>query len=77
MVQCQRLINTESAGQESNQKTERLKQDLTELQKLLENYLHAVSQIPGLANEYNMLHRRIRISARKIQPAKADTTKRK
>ena len=62
---------------ESDPKTARLKEDLTELQRLLDNYLHAVAQIPGLANEYNLLQRRIRISARKIQPARTDNIKRK
>ena len=77
MVQCQRLIDTDSTNRQIDPKTERLSADLFELQQLLEKYLHAVSQIPGLANDYSMLQRRIRIRARKIQPVKTDNVKRK
>ena len=40
------------------------------LQQLVETYLDTLSQLPVLAREYNELQRRIRITARRMQPVK-------
>ena len=71
ILQCQRLINTISQEDQVDQKTERLKKDLEELQQLVETYLNSLSQLPELANQYNVLQRRIRVNARRMQPVKS------
>jgi uncharacterized protein YlxW (UPF0749 family) len=71
ILQCQRLINTISQEEQVDQKTEHLKKDLAELQQLVETYLNALSQLPELANQYNILQRRIRVNARRMQPVKS------
>ena len=69
ILQCQSLINSISAEQ-ADEKTERLKADLMALQQLVETYLDTLSQLPVLPREYNELQRRIRITARRMQPVK-------
>ena len=69
ILQCQSLVNSISEEQ-ADEKTERLKADLMALQQLVETYLDTLSQLPVLAREYNELQRRIRITARRMQPVK-------
>jgi hypothetical protein len=77
IVQCQRLIGAKTTEKQSSQKMERLQADLSDLQRLLKAYQDAVSQLPGITNEYNELQRRIRVNARKIQALKAVSAKKK
>jgi len=69
ILQCQSLIDSISEEQ-ADEKTEKLKADLTALQQLVETYLQTLSQLTVLARESNELQRRIRITARRMQPVK-------
>ncbi|MFT3932911.1 MAG: hypothetical protein QM726_04785 [Chitinophagaceae bacterium] len=68
--QCQNVINRLSVTDQANPKAAQLKADLEELQHLLDSYLLTISRIPELSKSYNDLQRRIRVNARKMQPAK-------
>ncbi len=74
--QCQALINKISAVEQADEKALQLKADLEALQQLLDNYLKTMERIPELTRSYNDLQRRIRVNARKMQPAKNGYTRR-
>lgn len=80
IFQCQRLI--ESACEDgqlipTDETTKQLKEDLAQLQQLVEAYMYAFSQLPKLSSEYNTLRRRIRVDIRKMQISKMAPMKNK
>jgi len=70
ILQCQHLIQDAAGVAADDMRTESLKADLAQLQRLVEVYSKTLSQLPGLAREYKELQRRIRIRARRMQPVK-------
>ena len=54
-----------------DEKAERFKAELAELQQLVETYMNTISKLPLLSAEYYTLQRSMRIKLRKMQLVKS------
>ncbi len=74
VYQCHTFIAASSEGDKSivpDEKTERFKAELAELQQLVETYMTIISKLPRLSAEYYTLQRSMRVRLRKMQLVKS------
>lgn len=70
--QCQLFLGNPAEAKlldNGDEKILQLDKDLQALEKLAENYMKTMAQLPALSKDYYELQKRIRIRLRKIQQA--------